>query len=178
MATTEPTHAPDDFPRVDGSISVNEDMEFQHAWWRFERIAWYVLAAVLIVDALGLFGQGWLARSQRNAPDGTLHLRYDRIERAGAPAEMTIEFGPAAVRSGQVGLFSSQTIVKELGAQRIIPEPRTSQVGPGGITYSFPATGAPARVSIALQPIKPGIHQIEVGVPGSQPVRASILVLP
>jgi hypothetical protein len=178
VATRQPTHAPDNFPRVDGSVSVSEDLEFQRRWWRFERIAWYVLAAVLIADALGLFGQGWLARAQRNASDGTLHLRYDRIERAGAPSEITIEFGAAAIHDGQVSLFSGQNIVKELGAQRIIPEPRTSQVGPEGITYTFPATGSSARVSIELEAVRPGIPQIKIGVPGSQPVHARILVLP
>jgi hypothetical protein len=153
-------------------------MEFQRAWWRFERIAWYVLAAVLIADALGVFGQGWLARAQQSASDGTLHLLYDRIERAGAPSEITIELGAAAIHNGEATLFSSQNIIKELGAQRIIPEPRTSQVGPGGITYTFAAVGSPATVSIALQPVKPGFREIEIGVPGSHPVHAHILVLP
>lgn len=178
MATLQPAHPPDNFPRVDGSVSISEDMNFQRRWWRFQRIAWFVLSAVLVADALGLFGQGWLARTQRSAPDGTLRLRYDRIERAGAPSEITIEFGKAAIQNHQVHLFASQNIVKELGAQRIIPEPGTSQVGSAGITYVFPATSFPATVSIELQPMKPGFHTIEVGVPSEQPVNASILVLP
>ena len=65
-----------------------------------------------------------------------------------------------------------------LGAQRIIPEPATSEVGVGGITYTFPATGSPAIVSIELQPIKPGFRTIQLRVPGAQPINASILVLP
>lgn len=178
MGTKQPTHAPDSYPRVDGSVSLSEDMDFQRHWWSFERAAWYVLAAVLIADALGVFGQGWVARTERTAPDGTLHVRYDRIERAGASSEITIGFGPGAIRRGQFELFSSQAIVKELGADRIIPQPLTSQIGPRGFTYTFPAVGSPATVSIALQPVKPGIHEIELGVPGSQPVRASIVVLP
>lgn len=178
MAAPQPTHPPENFPRIDGSISVSEDMDFQRRWWRFQRIAWFVLVAILIADALGAFGQGWLAHAQRSAPDGTLHLHYERIERAGAFSEITIQFDKAAVHSNRVNLFISQNIVKELGAQRIIPEPDTSRVGPGGITYTFPATGSPAVVSIALQPLKPGFQQIQVGVPGAQPVNASVLVLP
>jgi hypothetical protein len=178
MAAPQPTHVPDKFPRVDGSVSISEDLDFQRRWWKFQRIAWFVLVAVLIADALGVFGQGWLSHAQRSAPDGTLHLRYDRIERAGAPSEIVIEFGKAAVINHQVNVFASQNIVKELGAQRIIPEPRTSQVGPGGLTYTFPAVDSPATVSIALQPVKPGLHKIELSVPGSMPVHANILVLP
>jgi hypothetical protein len=178
MAAPLPSHAPENFPRIDGSISVSEDLDFQRHWWRFQRIAWFVLSAVLIADALGVFGQGWMARAQRGATDGTLRLRYDRVERAGAPSEMTIEFGKAAVRDHQVRLFASQNIVKELGAQRIIPQPSTSEVSPGGIIYTFPATGAPAVVTFALQPVKPGFHNIEISVPDARAVNVGILVLP
>lgn len=178
MPASQPSHPPDNYPRVEGSVSVSEDMEFQNAWWRFERISWYVLAAVLVADALGLLGQGWLARAQRAAPDGTIHLRYEKVQRAGAPSEITVEVDSSAIHNGQVNLFSSQNIVKQLGAEQIIPEPRTSEIGARGITYTFPASGSPAIVSIALQPLRPGYSQIEIGVPGSQPVRARILVLP
>jgi hypothetical protein len=168
----------DDIPRVEDAVSVGEDLEFQRHWWRFEKAAWFLLAIVLIADALGAFGRGWLARTEHVTGDGTLRVRYERIERTGTPSEMTIEFGPSAVQGQKVRLFSSEAIVKELGAQRIIPQPTLSEIGPGGITYTFPATGSPATASIALQPSFPGIHHIELRVPGSEPVRASIVVLP
>jgi hypothetical protein len=168
----------DDIPRVEDAVSVGEDLEFQRHWWRFEKAAWFLLVIVLIADALGAFGRGWLASAERRTADGTLRLRYERIERTGTPSEMTIEFGPSAIHDQKVQLFSSETIVKELGAQRIIPQPTLSEIGPGGITYTFPATGSPSTVSIALQPSFPGIHHLELRVPGSQPVRSRIVVLP
>jgi hypothetical protein len=91
---------------------------------------------------------------------------------------MTIEFGPAAIHDQKVRLFSSQTIVKQLGAQRIIPEPERSEIGSDGITYTFAVTGFPAIARIALEPSFPGIHHIELRVPGAAPVRASVVVLP
>lgn len=178
MPESQPSHPPDSFPRSEGSVSISEDMDFQNAWWRFERIAWYVLAVVIIADAIGLLGQGWLARTQHTAGDGTLRLSYDRIQRANAPSEITLQFSPAAVHNGRVNVFASQNIVKQLGAQRIIPEPQSSQIGSGGITYTFPAGASPANVSIALQPLRPGICRIELSIAGAQPVRAGILVLP
>ena len=168
----------DRIPRVEDAISVGEDLNFQRRWWRFEKAAWLLLLIVLIADALGLFGRGWLARTERHTADGTLSVRYERIERAGTPSEMTIQFGPSAIHDQQVRLFSGQTIVKQLGAQRIIPQPARSEIGPDGITYTFPATGSSATASISLQPSFPGIHHMELRVPGSEPIRASILVLP
>jgi hypothetical protein len=168
----------DQIPRVENAVSVGEDLDFQRRWWRFEKAAWFLLALVLVADALGAFGRGWLARGDRHTADGTLRLRYERIERTGTPSNLIIEFGPSALHDQKVHLFSSDTIVKELGAQRIIPQPTLSEIGPGGITYTFPATGSPATASIALQPSRPGIHSIQLQVPGAEPVRATIVVLP
>jgi hypothetical protein len=168
----------DQIPRVENAVSVGEDLDFQRRWWRFEKAAWFVLVLVLIADALGAFGRGWIARGERHTTDGTLRLQYERIERAGTPSNMLIMFGPSAVHDQKVRLFSSDAIVNELGAQRIIPQPTISEIGPGGITYTFRTSGSPAAVSIALQPSYPGIHRFEIEVPGGEPIRATIVVLP
>ncbi len=168
----------DRIPRVEDAVSVGEDLDFQHRWWRFEKAAWLLLAVVLVADALGAFGRGWLAQAELTAADGSMRVRYERVERAGTPSELTIEFGPSAVRDQKVQIFASQAIVKELGAQRIIPQPIASEIGPGGITYTFSATSAPAIASIAMQPSFPGIHHLELRVLGSDPVRATIVVFP
>jgi hypothetical protein len=168
----------DHIPRVENAVSVGEDLDFQRRWWRFEKAAWVLLAFVLLADALGAFGRGWLARGERYTSDGSLRLRYERIERTGTPSNLIVDFGPSAVRDGKARLFASETIVKELGAQRIIPQPTLSEIGPGGVTYTFPANGSPATATIALQPSFPGIHHIELHVPGAEPVRATIVVLP
>jgi hypothetical protein len=168
----------DHIPRVENAVSVGEDLDFQRRWWRFEKAAWALLAFVLLADALGAFGRGWLARADRRSADGTVRVRYERIERTGTPSNLTIDFGPSAVHDQKVRLFASESVVKELGAQRIIPQPTISEIGPGGITYTFPVTGSPATATIALQPSFPGIHHIELHVSGAAPVRATIVVLP
>jgi len=173
---TEP--ATDNGPLVDDAVEVGEDLDFQRAWWRFEKIAWIVLSLVLIGDAAGLFGRGWLAKAEVTSPDQTLHVGYERIERAGTPSEMTLRIGSTAVHDGRVRLFVSESLLQQLGAQRIIPQPATSDVGPNGVTYTFPATGSPAIVGIELEPSFPGVHRIELSVPGAQPIEARIAVLP
>lgn len=168
----------DAIPKVDDAVSVGEDLDFQRSWWRFEKIAWAVLALVLVADALGIFGRGWLARAEKKSPDASIDLRYERVERTGTPSEMMLVFGPTAIHDGKIQLFSSESVVKELGAQRVIPQPINSEIGPRGITYTFPTSGIPATVSIALEPSIPGIHHIELRVPGSPSVQARIVVLP
>jgi hypothetical protein len=75
-------------------------------------------------------------------------------------------------------LFVSQSVVEQLGAQRIVPEPQTSAVGDGGITYTFPASALPATVDIALEPSFIGVHDFRMGVVGSPMVRGKVLVMP
>jgi hypothetical protein len=180
MPTKQPVAVPvlDSIPRVDDAVDVGEDLDFQRAWWRFEKIAWIFLAVVLIADAMGAFGRGWLARAERATSDGTLDVRYERVERAGTPSEMTMTFGGDAVHDGKVRLFASESVVKPLGAERVIPQPAISEVVPGGIMYTFPASGSPVIVSIALQPSFPGVHQVELHVEGAQTVHFPVAVLP
>ena len=47
---------------------------------------WIVFTVMLLCDALGAFGRGWLAKAKRTTPDQTLTLEYDRIVRASTPA--------------------------------------------------------------------------------------------
>ena len=168
----------DSVPKVDDAVAVGEDLGFQRRWWRFERVIWSVFLALLLCDALGLFGRGWLARAQRHAADKTLDLKYERIERASTPSIMTLRFGPAAIQNGAAHLFLSQSIVKDLGAQRISPQPAISVLGNGGITYTFPMNEAPAIVEIALEPSFLGVQHFTVQVPGANIIHGTVLVLP
>ncbi len=168
----------DSVPKVDNTVAVGEDLEFQRRWWKFERMIWSFFLLVLVCDALGLFGRGWLAKAHASTRDGALDLKYERIERASTPSIMAIKFGPNAIQNGAVHLFLSDDVIRPLGAQRIAPQPASYVLGEGGITYTFPATGAPATVTIALEPSFVGAHPFTIGIPGSDPIRGTIVVVP
>jgi hypothetical protein len=168
----------DSVPKVSDAIAVGEDLDFQRKWWKFERFIWIVFLVLLICDVLGLFGRGWLANAQRETPDHALNLKYERIERASTPSIMTLNFGPAAIQNGEIKVFVSDSVVKPLGAQRIAPQPSVSQVGNGGITYTFAASQSPAVVQIQLEPSFPGIHRFRIQPIGSSAIDASVFVVP
>lgn len=168
----------DTIPKVDGAIAVGEDLEFQQRWWRFETAAWYLLALLLVADALGAFGQGWLAHAHARTRNGALDVQYERIERAGTPSMLTIHAGPAAVRDGTVELLASESVVKGLGAERVIPQPKVSAVGPRGITYIFPVSETPATMSFELRPNSIGWNEVTLTAAGGATVHFPVLVLP
>ncbi len=177
-ATVETKPVTDSIAKVNGEVAVGADLEFQRRWWRFEHIVWSVFTIVIILDLLGAFGKGPLARGHMATKDGEVELNYERIERLGTPSIFTVQFGPGAIRDGAVKLWVSESLVKALGNQRIIPQPATSVMQPGGVEYTFPATGSPASVEFALQPVAMGRQMLILRVAGSAPLKAKIFVMP
>jgi hypothetical protein len=168
----------DSVAKVNDEVAVGEDLEFQRKWWKFENAAWVVFTLIIVLDLVGVFGRGPVAKAERRTADGSIDVKYERIERTDSPSIMTIAFGPSAIQDGQVKLYVSNSLVKALGTQRVIPAPKDSVVGEGGITYTFPASRPPASVDLALQPAGPGVFHFTIGVPGAEQVSARIAVVP
>jgi hypothetical protein len=137
-----------------------------------------VFVVVITLDLLGVFGSGPLARAHAPLPQGAAEVKYDRVERAGTPSIMTVEFRQSAVRDGKVELWVDGALTKALGTQRIIPQPATSTLDHSGTRYVFPVASLPATVQFALQPHNPGIYALPMRV-GDGPVsRLHIVVMP
>ncbi len=168
----------DTVAKVNDEIAVGEDLAFQRKWWRFENAAWMVFGLIILLDLAGLFGRGPLAKTERQAPDGSLHMKYERIQRTDSPSIMTIQFAQSAIKDGKIRLFVSNSVVAQLGTQRVIPAPQETTVGGGGLTYSFPASKPPATVELAMEPAGPGVYDFTVGVAGASPVQARVVVVP
>jgi hypothetical protein len=170
----------DSIAKVDDEVAVGENLGFQRRWWRFERWVWGLFLLVILCDLVGLFGHGWFSKAKASVPDKSLTVEYERVERANTPSAMTLHFGPGAIRNDQVKVYVSDSVVEDLGAQRIAPQPASSTVGAGGVTYVFPATPAAtaAAVRIQLQPALPGLRRFQVQIPGAPPIEARVLVMP
>ncbi len=168
----------DSVAKVNDEVAVGEDLEFQRKWWRFENAAWIIFTLIIVLDLCGLFGRGPLAKAERRAGDGTIDVKYERIERTNSPSIMTIQFGPSAIKEGEIRLYVSDSLVKPLGTQRVIPAPQSTLIGDGGLTYTFPASKPPASVDLALQPSGPGIFDFTVGVANGEPVHGRVVVVP
>jgi hypothetical protein len=178
--STKPKISPveDTVSKVNEEVAVGENLEFQRRWWRFERVIWLIFSIVIVCDLVGLFGRGWLAKAQASVPDKSLTIEYDRVQRVNTPSTMTLHFGPGAIRNRQVKVYLSDSVVEDLGAQTIAPQPASSAIGRAGITYIFPATIDPAAVRIQLQPAAPGSYPFRIQVAGKPPIDARLLVMP
>ncbi len=166
-------------PKVDNAVAVGEDLRFQERWWSFERFIWIVFALIILADVLGVFGRGWLAKAELHNANSGLDVKYERVQRAMTPSVVSIQFRPTAVHNGNVQLYVSNSMVKELGESRVIPQPERSMIGDGGVLYSFPTEGRePLTVDLELQSSFPGVHPFTLQVPGMQATGGRVVVVP
>jgi hypothetical protein len=163
---------------VNDEIAVGSDLDFQRRWWRFERILWSVLTVIVILDALGFFGRGWFAKAEANTADGSMHIQYERIERFGAPSLLTIHFGQSAVRNGAIELWASDSLLHELGTQRVIPQADRSQLDGRGIVYRWIAAPQPDSIQFSMQPAKVGVAWLTLRAAGGDEMRLKIIIFP
>lgn len=168
----------DSVAKVDGAVAVGEDLDFQRRWWRFERGVWIFFGLVLVADLSGLLGRGPLSKAQGETGDGSLRVKYERVERENTSSIVTILPGAAAVRNGKVQVFVSNVALQQLGAQRVIPQPEISAIGSGGVTYTFSATTLPMTIQIELKPSFIGLHRFTVATSPAEQVQAKTFVLP
>ncbi len=175
-AKTQPIS--DSVPKINDEVAVGEDLEFQNRWWRFEKGIWIFFAILVLLDLLGVFGRGPVAKAHVEAADGSMKIDYERIERFSTPSIMTVNFGRNAIHDGKIQLWVSESLVKRMGNQRVVPQPAESRIGANGIVYTFPVTQVPASVEFALSPSMPGISDLKLQVPGSSIVGMRIVVVP
>jgi hypothetical protein len=164
--------------KVDNEVAVGENLDFQRKWWRFENAIWILFTLIILCDLAGLFGRGPLAKAERRAADGSIDVYYERVERTESPSILTVRFGQSAIHAGKINLYISNSLVKELGTQRVIPAPQSTIVGDGGLTYTFLASHVPASIDLALEPAGPGIYHFIIGVPDAARVQAKVIVVP
>ena len=169
----------DSVPKVNREIAVGENLSFQQKWWRFEVIARLLFAFIILLDLLGVFGRGFLANATASTSDGALRVKYERVERYGTPSIMRIDFGPGVLKDKHIELWVSDSLVRGLGSQRIIPAPATSSLGGGGILYTFPARLTPASVEFELRPAAAGLHRLSLRIPDAgEKLTMKIFVVP
>lgn len=168
----------DSVAKINEELAVGSDMDFQHRWWRFERAVWVLFTLIVIADVLGCFGRGFLAKAQVRAPDGSLDVQYERVERFSTPSILRAKFGVDAIHDGKVQLWVSNSLVKNLGNQRVIPQPAESVLDNGGILYTFPTKPHADTVAFALEPTSPGLYDLELRAPGHEQLKARIFVVP
>ncbi|MFL6416111.1 MAG: hypothetical protein ACJ74Y_10650 [Bryobacteraceae bacterium] len=176
--TTETRPIEDSVSKINNELAVGSDLEFQKRWESAERVIWIFLVVFLLLSFAGVFGRGPLAKTTAQSADGSLRVDYERFERFSTPSVLTVRVNPAAIQNGRIQLWVSESLVKPLGNQRVIPQPEKSELGNGGVLYTFPASETSGSIEFQMQPSSLGGTQLGLRVPGHSEVNVKIFVMP
>lgn len=161
-----------------GDLEIDQDLDFQRKEWVVERWSWILMLLIVFAGLLGLFGQGPL--SSTTVGDDPLKVHYGRFERLSAPTQMNIQVSPTAASNGEVRLRVDQSVMTLYNIQRIIPEPASTELSSGYITYVF-KTGLgdqPFQIVFDLEPSKLGMPKGAIGLENGPSVNISQFIYP
>lgn len=151
-------------------LEVGENLPFQEREWRVQRAAWVVLAGLLGLGLLGLFGGGPLARATAEA--GPLRVDYARFDRQRAQSQLRVELAGEATASGRVEVWVATPYLEALELRAIVPEPETTRAGAERTVFGFAvaAPGEPAAITLFYEADTVGAQTGRVGLVGGPEV--------
>ncbi len=168
---------PDDRP----SIEIAQDMEFQAASWRVQRIGWTLMLLIVAAALSGLFGGGVLSSAQAGDASGGFSLDYERFVRRSAPQSVRLTLGPASRQSDStVAAWIDRDWLERHHITSMSPEPMSSELDAGRITYTFLSRNLPEPlvVRVHLEALKFGKTKSRAGIPAGSSVSFMQIVYP
>jgi hypothetical protein len=171
MAAHRTSKANDDF--VNG---LNEPLPFQRREWLWQRIGWVAMALVIIAGALGLFGDGPLAR--RELSNAALRVEYDALLHR--DAQTTWVMTPLTPpRDGRFRLTLDANWARHFRIDDIEPRPRSTELSGGRWAYEFRAQdGRATPILFHVEPRSPGRFRGSVQLDGAPPIALTQFVYP
>jgi hypothetical protein len=138
-----------DMQRI-GSLEIDQDLTFQQKEWRLQRIAWVVMALLIVAALLGLTGSGPLARVIASEEGSPLQLEYSRFVRLDAPTTLDVEIASEAVTGEFVELRLERAYLQDIGVEQIVPEPAEVRSAGDYLIYVFAVEEPEQPVSVTF----------------------------
>ena len=157
-----------------GEIEVNQDLDFQRAEWRFQRLAWVALALVAVASILGVFGGGPVAQTSSSSPGGELRVEHERIARRNAVTRFVLNFPRA---KGEIGISLPSDYLKISELRSVMPQPSRTESGAGSSTLYFNLQPG-AVVTFVFERHVTGLQTLDLGLNGRSALRLKQFVLP
>jgi hypothetical protein len=155
-----------DLQRV-GDLEIEQNPGLDRRIWLVQRWAWGVIAVLLLLGLLGIFGTGVFSQTSVTTPDGSLEVRYERFGRTHSTMRIEVRLRPDPTRVGdglariRLGRASPGGVMVE----DVDPIPLRVEAGTESSAYLFPVLepGAPIRVNFYLKPDQIGRMRYRIG---------------
>ena len=163
-----------------GGLEIDDDPAFAERSWRWQRVGWVVVLAVLIAALAGLLGAGPLGHRNARVP-GQLRVEYQRFARYEAPQTLTVRIEPAATRADEVRLWLDRHYLEGTRLEAVTPSPIRVEAAADRLVYVFALSqpGEPATIVFRMQSEQIGRIAGRLGLVGGEgAVAFSQLVYP
>jgi hypothetical protein len=140
---------------------------FQQRVWRAQRVAWALMALIVLAAVAGLLGPGPLSSRTVTSADGAFRVDYARFLRRGTRTTLRIHVRPATAEASTLALWLARSYLETMKVDGVVPPPGRVQAGPDRMTWSFevnPQPGKPLTVTFHLLPEGSGGLRAEVGL--------------
>src|SRR4051794_20576218 len=169
-------------PRSDQiDLDVEQDMDYHRRSWRRQRIAWVVMALLIVATLLGLFGPGLLGDSIAGAKGGPLWMAYNRFGRLQAESTtLRIHVEPGAVTGQPLRLWVSRSYLERVQVMHILPEPQSVEIAADRYVYVIAVQdmSQPASLVFHIEPAHVGLLRGQVGIEGGDTLDFSQFIYP
>lgn len=137
-----------------GDLELDQDLSYQQRLWAVQRVGWFVMAAIVLAGALGLFGAGWLSQAQVGSASDPLWIEYERFGRFETRTQMKIYVARQRQPSQEVRLLLDRDYAQKVQIEEILPTPTAIATRSNQWIYSFKTLGTeePLSIQIALKP--------------------------
>jgi hypothetical protein len=156
---------------------VEENIVLQRKLWRFERVGWFVLVAVVILTLCGLFSRGPISSTETTSANGNLQVEYERFHRNGSVNSMVIH---ARGKPNQPLLLDlSAAVLRGFSVESIQPQPIASSSSQLGISFTLQTDGHGESVLyLALRSDGVGLFKTRIQTGAGEQVSISQFIYP
>lgn len=161
------------------TLQLSEDMAFLRNTWRWQRIGWLCMAALIVAATLGAFGRGPIASAEVSAT-GILSARYERLVREQALTDTHIEAAPRAITNGRFELMIDREFLAGMQIVEIQPQPVAVTALPTGLLFRFTAaySNDPLAIRFTLRPVSAGSQTARLWMADGTALRLQQFVFP
>ena len=128
-------------------LDLDEALPMQRIFWRLEAALFGVIVLVMIASLAGLFGDGWLSRTE--ATDGDVNVRYEQFVRLDKTSIVEIALARDEVRI-------SREYFADFRLEQVVPAPSVQRIVDDDFVFSFDASPGRYTVRFYLVPLNPG----------------------
>lgn len=126
-----------------GALQIEENMPFQERTWKIERVAWVLMALIILASVLGLISEGPIGKTRLGDPS-SLQIELHRFIHIDTPTRIHIRL----VADGPYSVQFPYSYLSRAQVAKVVPEPDRVESSDGVVTYFF--SGPQGRVDVHL----------------------------